>query len=78
MTESGSMRLSDARGEGASVQGTLAGFCPVCGEKVVWTPTGQLWPSKKVAQAVLSSQSGICSHCDRVLMFTIVSGPAED
>jgi hypothetical protein len=54
------------------------GYCPVCGAEVVWTPTTRLWPSRRSAHSVLPSQSGICARCHRVLMFTVVSGPAED
>ena len=54
------------------------GYCPVCGAEVVWTPTAQLWPSRRSAQSVLPSQSGICLHCHRALMYSVVHDPAED
>lgn len=54
------------------------GYCPVCGAEVLWTPTAHLWPSRRATQSVLPSQSGICSQCHRVLMFTVVGDPAED
>jgi len=54
------------------------GYCPVCGAEVLWTPTAHLWPSRRSAHSVLPGQSGICSHCHRVLMFTVVHDPAED
>ena len=57
---------------------TLAGFCPVCGQKVLWTPTARLWPTGRSAESVLPSRSGICSHCHRVVMFTVVSEPEKD
>ena len=54
------------------------GYCPACGAEVLWTPTAQLWPSRRSAHAVLPGQSGTCSHCHRVLMFTVAHDPAED
>ena len=54
------------------------GYCPVCGAEVLWVPTARLWPSRMSAQSVLPSQSGTCPRCHRVLMFTVVNGPAED
>jgi hypothetical protein len=54
------------------------GTSPVCGAEVLWTPTARLWPSRRSAHSVLPGQSGICSHCHRVLMFTVVHDPAED
>ena len=52
--------------------------CPVCGAEVRWKPTAHLWPSRRSARSVLPGQSGACSHCHRVLMFTVVYDPAED
>jgi endogenous inhibitor of DNA gyrase (YacG/DUF329 family) len=54
------------------------GYCPVCGAEVLWMPTAHLWPSRRSAQSVLPSQSGVCPQCQRVLMFTVVNDPAED
>jgi hypothetical protein len=54
------------------------GYCPVCGADVVWTPTAHLWPTRKSAHAVLPGQSGACSHCHRVLMYTVMNEPAAD
>lgn len=54
------------------------GYCPVCGAEVFWTPTAHLWPSRRVTQSALPSQSGICSQCHRLLMFTVMNDPAED
>ena len=61
-----------------NVNATLTGFCPVCGKKVLWTPTARLWPSRRSAQSVLPGHSGTCPHCHRILMFTVVPDPAED
>jgi hypothetical protein len=54
------------------------GYCPVCGAEVLWTQTAALRPSRRSAQSVLPGQSGTCSHCHRVLMFTVVYDPAAD
>ena len=72
------MPAGDTREPRGSVNVTLAGYCPVCGQKVLWTPTARLWPSRRSAHSVLPGQSGTCSHCHRVLMFTVVYEPAED
>ena len=52
------------------------GFCPVCGVEVRWIATSHLWPSRRSAREVLPSQSGTCSGCGRVLMFTVLNGSA--
>jgi hypothetical protein len=54
------------------------GYCPVCGAEVLWTPTAQLWPTKRSSQSVLPSQSGTCGRCHRELVFTVVYDPATD
>jgi len=54
------------------------GFCPVCGGAVQWIPTSHLWPSRRAAREVLPSQSGTCSGCGRVLMYTVLNGPGRD
>ncbi len=55
-----------------------SGFCPVCGGAVQWIPTSHLWPSRRAAREVLTSQSGTCSSCGRVLMFTVLNEPAGE
>lgn len=56
---------------------TLTGHCPVCGEKVTWTPTSQLWPSRRMAKTAMPGYSGTCSGCRRVLMFTVISDSSD-
>ncbi|MDO8736159.1 MAG: hypothetical protein Q7K29_03650 [Thermoleophilia bacterium] len=57
---------------------TLAGYCPICGQKVRWTPTARLWPTRKSGQSALPGHSGVCSSCHQVIMFTVVSDSSED
>lgn len=73
------MTASDKQGPKGSLDDALKGYCPVCGETVSWTPTSSLWPSKRLTQSGLPCHSGICSQCNSVLMFTVVSeNPAAE
>jgi hypothetical protein len=54
------------------------GFCPVCGAEVHWIPTSHLWPSRRAAREVLPSQSGTCSRCHRMLMYTVLNESTHD
>ena len=71
------MPAPDTQEPRGSANVTLEGYCPVCGEKVVWQPMASLWPSRRAAHSVLPGHSGICAHCHRVLMFTVVPDPKE-
>ncbi|MHB8793655.1 MAG: hypothetical protein ACYC6O_10020 [Thermoleophilia bacterium] len=67
------MHTRDKQEPGASPEDTLEGGCPICGMKVIWTPTSQLWPSKRMTKTAMPGYSGTCSGCKRVLMFTVIS-----
>lgn len=54
------------------------GFCPACGAEVRWIATSHLWPSRRSAREALPSQSGTCSGCGRVLMYTVLNEPPRD
>ncbi len=54
------------------------GFCPVCGAGVQWIATSHLWPSRRAAREILPSQSGTCSGCGRVLMYTVLNESTHD
>ena len=72
------MAAPDSRKPPERTSHEIRGYCPVCGAEVVWMPTALLWPTRKSAQSVLPSQSGACSHCRRVLTFSVVHDPAAD